>query len=538
MDILRTTIDSVSVYRSGAEVVRRGTAELSEGTHKLYVTGMSGSARYDTVRLFGAEGLRCSNQRFEAFGEHQDEKESEKIRRKMEDIDRQMEVRQMQIDMWRSNGDFTARTAQSASEVEEYIEKLPERIEKLNGMISELRKQKEELAKEAEKAEEAERNTAVVVDVEVGKAGSYPFELRYYENSAEWTPVYELYSDGENPLEIRMRARISEHTGEDWENVQVSLFTGNPSSGSVLPELGTVYLDYRQEVRSRGTAAYGKSAPMMNMMMASAMADDAAEMPEESVDMEEAFTDARSVRMQTAEADVSDDDTMTEYVLPGRRDILDNYDGTMADLQSYQVPAEYEVAAAPILDPKAYLTARVKTSDIPFTSAFSAGVYLREKYLCSVYVDPDLTKDDIVITLGEDERIKVSRKEVSRKAANTFLKGLRTVDYGFETRITNISGKDMAVFLKDQVPVSREKDITVDVKELSGLKLEEKTGIVSGSVNVPAGQTVTSALAYKVSWPKDKRISESRSYSGRRFCPVCGAEVFGRFCPECGSVVN
>lgn len=531
MDILTTAIEKAGIYRSGAEVVRRGSLELSEGNHKLYVKGMSGSVRYDTVRLFGADGLRVSNQRFEAFGEHQEEKESENIRREIEEIEKQIEVRQMQIDMWRSNGDFTARTSQSASEVEEYIEKLPERVDKLNGIISEYRKQQEALTEELQKAERAESSPAVVVDVDVEKAGTYPFELRYFENNAEWNPVYELYSDGEGPLEIRMRARIAEHTGEDWENVQISLFTGNPSSGSALPELGTLYLDYRQEVQYRASVAMGKAAPaMMNMMMDSAAASDDV--------MEFGAVEESSVRMQTAEADVSDDDTMTEYILPGRRDVLDNYDGTMADLQSYEIPAEYEVAAVPVLDTRAYLTAKVKTADIPFTNAFSTGVFLKGKYLCTVYLDPDLTKEEIVITLGEDERIKVSRKEVSRKAANTFLKGQRTVDHVFETRVTNISGKDMEVFLKDQVPVSREKDITVEVRELSGMTREEKTGEVSGRVGVPAGQTVTKTLAYKVSWPKDKKVTESRDHSGTRICSECGSPVYGQFCPVCGSRVN
>ena len=530
MDILTTAIEKAGIYRRGAEVVRRGSMELSEGKHKLYVKSMSSSVSYDTVRLFGAEGLRVSNQRFEAFGEHQEEKESEKIRRQIEEVERQIEVRQMQIDMWRSNGDFTARSSQPASEVEEYIEKLPERIEKLNGMISEYRKQQADLTEEMQKAERAEMSPAVVVDVDVDKAGNYPFELRYFENSAEWTPVYELYSDGEGPLEIRMRAKITEHTGEDWNNVQVSLFTGNPSSGNVLPEPGTVFLDYRQEVQFRASLAMGKSAPaMMNMMMDSAAADD---------DVMEYGAVEESVRMQTAEADVSDDDTMTEYILPGKRDILDNYDGTVADLHSYEVPAEYEVAAVPALDTRAYLTAKVRTADIPFTNAFSTGVYLKGRYLCSVYLDPDLTKDEIVITLGEDERIKVSRKEVSRKAASTFLKGLRTVDYVFETTVSNISGKDTAVFLKDQVPVSREKDISVEVKDLSGMALEESTGIVSGTVNVPAGQTVKKTLSYKVSWPKDKKITETRDHSGARICPECGSAVYGKFCPVCGRSVN
>lgn len=534
MNVMTTRVENVSVYRRGAEVIRRGTAQLSEGTQKLYVLGLTQSARLDTVRLFSAEGVKCTNQRFETYGENIEEKESDALQRQIDELERQIEIREMQIEMWKSNGDFTNRSAQSASEVQEYIEKLPERIESLYGQILEGRKKEEELQKKKDEALRKEQLPAVIVDITAENAGTFPFELRYFDDSAEWYPVYEMYTDGEGPVDVRMRAKITEHTGEDWLGVSASLFTGNPASGSTLPELGPVYLDFRSEqpvMRMNAFMGAG-SAARGNMMMESYAVDEAME---EAPMMAMAKAD---VRVSTDEAEVSDDDTMTEYIIPGKRDILDNYDGTVADLQSYQVPAEYEVAAAPSADTRAFLTARVKTEDIPFTTRVTAGVFLRDRYLGSVSVDPDLTREEIVITLGEEERIKLSRKEVSRKASSAFLKGVRSVDHVFETRVTNISDKEMTVKLSDQVPVSREKDITVEVKELSGMDMDDKTGIVTGSFAVPGGQTVVKELSYKVSWPRDKKINETRSAAGGRRCPSCGSIVTGRFCPVCGSLVE
>ena len=534
MNVLTTRVENVSVYRRGAEVIRRGTAQLSEGTQKLYVLGLTQSARLDTVRLFSSDGIKCTNQRFETYGDNLDEKESDALQRQIDEIERQIGIREMQIDMWKSNGDFTNRSAQSASEVQEYIEKLPERIESLYGQILEGKNKKDELEKQKEETLKKEGLPAVIVDITTERAGSCPFELRYFDDAAEWSPVYEMYTDGEGPVDVRLKAKITEHTGEDWLGVSVSLFTGNPASGSTLPELGPVYLDFRTE------------QPMlsMNAFMGAGAAPRAEMMKAQSYETEEAMEApmmamaSADMRIVTDDAEVSDDDTMTEYIIPGKRDILDNYDGTVADLQSYQIPAKYEVAAAPSADTRAFLTARVRTEDIPFTTRVNAGVFLRDKYLGTVSVDPDLTKEEIVITLGEEERIKLSRKEVSRKASNAFLKGLRTVDHVFETRITNISGSEMTVKLSDQVPVSREKDITVEVKELSGMEMNDKTGIVTGSFSVPGGQTLVKELSYKVSWPKDKKLNETKSASGTRRCPSCGSVVTGRFCPVCGSLVD
>ena len=126
---------------------------------------------------------------------------------------------------------------------------------------------------------------------------------------------------------------------------------------------------------------------------------------------------------------------------------------------------------------------------------------------------------------------------MSRKASTTLFKGQKVVDYAYETKITNYSASDVEITVKDQIPISQNKEITVDVKDLSGASLESGTGFLTQKISVSSGKTETLNLSYKVSWPKDKNIKETRT-AGKKWCPVCGAEVFGRFCPECGSVVN
>ena len=56
---LYTKIASASVYRGGAEVIKKGAAQLEAGTQTLYVHGLTSSAPVDTARLFCQEGLSC-----------------------------------------------------------------------------------------------------------------------------------------------------------------------------------------------------------------------------------------------------------------------------------------------------------------------------------------------------------------------------------------------------------------------------------------------------------------------------------------------
>ena len=530
---LSTKVTSASIYRSGAEVVRRGTARLEEGVQELRVFGLTGSVSQDTVRLFSSEGVRCSNQRFE-YLEDKDKVETRKLNDQIEALEQQIEIKNTQARLWQSNGDFTARTAQDLDGISLYIEKLPERLSAINSEVKELQKQLEELRDKLDETEEQESRPVFVADITASAAGEYPFEMRYFDNQAWWNPVYEMYTDAKQPLEIRMRANVRQQTQEDWEDVSVSLFTGNPSSGGSLPEVGPVYLRIREEVQRSFKSLAPQGPYGMGMMAAMAAPMDADADASATNEVEE----IADIRMTTDEASVNEDVTMTEYALPGSKKIRSGPEGIMVDLNSYSVPAEYQRAAAPVLDPTVYLVAKVRNTDIPFNNKVSVGVYLNDKFTGNVWISPDLNKEEINITLGEEEKIHVSRKELSRKNSFVLLKGQKTTDYVYETVVTNLSAEAVEVLITDQVPVSQAKEIVVETKDISGAALDSEKGILTKTLSVPAGESASFRVAYHVAWPKDKRIQETRTQGGRRFCPTCGAEVFGKFCPECGSVVN
>jgi len=367
----------------------------------------------------------------------------------------------------------------------------------------------------------------MVADVVAPKAGLYDFELKFFESAAGWNPVYEVHSDGASDLEIRMRGKIYQNTLEDWKGTEISLLTGNPTAAGSLPDLLSVFLDIRQPA----PRMMAKGAGMARMaVMEDTCCEDAAE-PEL---MGMAARTNNMVRMATMEAEVSEEQTSTEYVLPGKRDVLKTGDNT-ADIRSYKVPAQYRIVTVPAMDQSAYLVAAVKPADLPVTTEINPSVYYKDIFTGKIWLDPDLTRDEIEITLGKEERISVKREQTARKTSTALLKPQRTVEYGYETRISNSSSSDAEVVIKDQIPVSQNKDITVEALELSGAELVKESGLLTKTVKVPAGGTEVFRIGYKVAGPKDKQISEERRrVSSQKFCPECGSVMEGGKCPSCG----
>ncbi len=86
-----------------------------------------------------------------------------------------------------------------------------------------------------------------VAVLEVGADGDIEVELSYRIQGATWTPAYTLEADG--PLKkgrFTMRALVVQATGEDWNDVALSLSTAPCARRIELPELPALRLGARQ----------------------------------------------------------------------------------------------------------------------------------------------------------------------------------------------------------------------------------------------------------------------------------------------------
>lgn len=528
MQTIQTTVSSVQVYRRGAEITRKGRVVLEQGTNTIRIQGLSNSSDMDTVKLFFPAGTGLSDIRFSHESEDEPEdRPSAKIRDEIIALQRQKEIHELQITLWKSNGEFQGTSKPDLTDVENYIIKLPERLNQLYETINDLNSRIKKLEKDLTEAERLESLPVITAVLEVPAAGTYPFELRYHDAHAAWNFVYEIHTDSEGPVTMKSRARVSQSTDEDWENISISLLTKTPVSGSV-PELMPVYLSFRKPIPK----VYAKSAAMGRNMMAMsapmmAMMDTAVE--ETSMDIEDTV---EMGLIETEGAEVSSEETMTEYALPGKKTIPSGTRGIMADLKVYELPAEYELFAIPKKDVNVYLVAKLKTKDLPSDIRGTAGIYLNGVYSGETSVAPDLTKENMNIPLGKAEGLQVSRTEKKRKTSDALIKNQRTAEYVYELKLTNNRNTEAVVTIQDQIPSSQEKTIIVETKNNDHAEAADN-GILTWKCTAAPKETKVLNLAYNVSWPKDKQLYESVRPS---VCPSCGKEVPDdlRFCPECG----
>src|SRR5690606_8846456 len=108
-----------------------------------------------------------------------------------------------------------------------------------------------------------EQRGEILLDLESPSTVSLTLILKYNVSNAGWLPVYDIKAvNTESPVAIHYKANVYQDTGENWDNVTITLSTGNPTLNTEKPKVDPQYLNfvnpyaYTPQRRSRNTTNY------------------------------------------------------------------------------------------------------------------------------------------------------------------------------------------------------------------------------------------------------------------------------------------
>ena len=550
--IAKTEVKEVGIYRRSATVYRAGVAKLEAGRNMLYVSGMTKTADTGTFLLKFPPNVKAANMQIVSLDDAipAEEKESERIKKRVADLAYQIDTCNYMAELKKSNANFSYRTNITLSEQQEYMDKLPEQLLALHKEVKELTEMQEVLGKELDEVAKDEAKPLILAEVTVDEACEVPFLLQYQETAGSWAPKYEVRFAGvTEPLSVSMKARIRQSSGEDWKQAKVTLYSGNPVATDKIPELQSLQLSFYEPPRPV------MQAPPMNAFMGMAAASMAAGGAQMMQAAAAPMMDMNAMKMmsamQTEEATVSEEESMTAFELPGFRDILSDTSGNLADLKNFTVDAKYHVLCIPKVSDKCFMTAEIVSTDWPLQPA-KASVYLKDIFAGEFYINPNSDTDTFNLSLGNDERLTVVRTDLPRKTQEALLKNQKKQMRASRISLVNNSSESVDVLIIDQLPISTEKNIVVEKLVISDAAYNEETGELRWEIKAEPKKEVVLNISYSVAWPKDKQLSERHvkmksvssgssdiSDSGEGRTCKCGQRgVTGKFCPSCGAVME
>jgi len=314
--------------------------------------------------------------------------------------------------------------------------------------------------------------------------------LSYFVPEANWAPVYDIRATQiEKPIQLALKANIKNNTGENWDNIKLTLSSANPLQSGVKPNLSPWYL-----------YPYVPVSPLREERPVSSAKGKAPGIAT-AIDSRETEAFETTVSYTTVQQNL----TTIEYNITIPYTIPPDGKDYAVDIQEYNLPALYEYQCVPKLDKDAFLIARISGWDEYNLLPGVANLFAEGKYIGNSYIDPSSVKDTLNISLGRDKGITISREMLKDFSSEKFIGANKTIERTYEISVRNRKSNAISIAIEDQIPLSNQKDIQIDIdiKNLAGAEYDETTGMLKWKMSIQPGETKKVKFTYVVKHPKD-----------------------------------
>ena len=345
----------------------------------------------------------------------------------------------------------------------------------------------------------------VRIDVASQAGTKATLRVTYAVPNARWTPLYDARldtgsRDRKPAIELVRRAEITQSTGEDWSNVALVVSTVRVARGGNAPDLRSLIVQYPQPPRPLAKLS-GEASMRAREALAPAPAADAVQ--------QFRFGGGRTDELEaTAEVGAF----QATFKIPGRVSVAANEGAKSLRISTATITPDLVVRTVPVIDPTAFLEASfVQADDAPLlpgqVSIYRDGIFVGRSRMATA------AKDETVrLGFGADDKVKIERTVVKRNegSAGLIVTTSKTDERAFKTAVRN--GHDFAikVAIQDQLPVSENDDIVVEMLPSSTpattTNLRDKRGVLEWAFEAKAGEVRDINFAWRMRWPKDKGV--------------------------------
>jgi uncharacterized protein (TIGR02231 family) len=350
-----------------------------------------------------------------------------------------------------------------------------------------------ELSNQNNTGEEEQVDYRILVHIIADQATPAIVNLNYYITNAGWTPSYDLRAiSNEQNVKLTYKAQIHQQSGIDWGNVKLILSTANPNRSYNLPQLSPIYLGYTNY-------NYKKSMNYPSAANGVVITDDLKSLEQESSNDKELSKVATNAYDYTT---VSENVIETEYEIKLNYNIPCDGKEHFAAIMIKDLKTVYRYKAIPKLNNNVYLTAVLPDWEDAITMSGEASIYYDGSYIGNTSLSPRGTEDTIQLSLGIDKNVAIKRQKIKDKCSQKILDNDILHQYTFEITMKNSRTTKIEIEVEDQLPLTQDKSVTIDKKELSGAKYDEVTGILVWRSTIQAKDSKKLTLMYQIKAPK------------------------------------
>jgi uncharacterized protein (TIGR02231 family) len=361
-------------------------------------------------------------------------------------------------------------------------------------------------AERASLAGAADHELVAVVTTVVTAPSQVNIALTYLVNQASWEPKYNIRAAADGSIAtIEYDALLIQRTGEDWENVKLTLSTAQPTIAANPPSLQPWFVDIIDtKALGRGFGREAASVPAE----ADRLADHQA-MPMDAAGAEAGNPIMLGVELRTKLAElgqsaaVSGAGPSVTFQLPRLVSVKSSSDQQQTTrIASIDAQPQFIHIAVPSLTEAVYVRGDLVNASSYQLLSGPAAIFVGADYVGPTTLAAVAPQGEFELHFGIDQAVKATRQLVSKKTSKTglFNGGLRTL-YDYRLTIDNGAGKAINLELWDRVPMSRSDDVKINVADLSHplatdadyVETEKPQGMLKWDLRIPANASGKSA---------------------------------------------
>ncbi|SFW19772.1 DUF4139 domain-containing protein [Cellulophaga fucicola] len=209
----------------------------------------------------------------------------------------------------------------------------------------------------------------------------------------------------------------------------------------------------------------------------------------------------------TKKSTTEDDVTNTTFAIKKPYSIKSDGDLIAIEINTFKLETTYQYLAIPIINENVFLTASFKNWEQYNLLPGEANIYFKGGFAGKTVIDPYKTTKEMVVSLGIDSGITVTRKQDRNFKSKSFLGNNRVLNRAYDIEIKNNKNTAVTIKLMDRIPLSENKEIKVSEIETYNANYNDTKGLLTWEVNLNSKETQKERFSYQVKFPKNKHIS-------------------------------
>ena len=537
-ELIKSTLNEATVYSQGAQLHHKASYTIKAGITEISIEGISSYIDPKSLQVKATGNVVIIDSKYTLFYPQPEVKANEgipaKIVKEMAQLTDSLELLgfdlkeiQDEIAIYKAAQNIISMNGavRGSGKVNDSINLLKQTVEYYTNKMNEINKKLLALEKKKKDKEKVQQRLQVrydnlqnyqnqtydakkyapiprvVITLSAAEAASGKIAFSYLVSQAGWVPLYDIRSDSQTgKISLTYKAQVFQNSGIDWDNIKLNISTNNPYANKTKPELNPWYIDYYaykrkmelEEISVRGARAIPQAAFNQGFMLDDATDKNLEEKPALGADQ---FT---TVVHQLIAA---------EFKIDLPYSIKSNNEKNLVLIKNSDLNTTFKYYSVPKVDPGVYLVAQMTKLDELQLVPASANIFFDGSYIGETYLDPTSMDDTLNLSLGKDPNIVVKRTLLKQKSKDKVVQDKRERTFSYQIEVQNNKSSTIQLIIQDQVPMTTNNDITIELLEKDSARELPGNGILEWDYKLKPGENKKLEFSFKVKHPKDQQIN-------------------------------